>query len=166
MTIVSFRTRLNFGFGLTYLNLPHGRIESVLETVEEDEKVEDIPSEGMLPKRDLTDFLGVALEGGTCLTARGLEAVLGRFALTVVDEVLLPRRALIPVEVETGELGVVAVGEDGPDRLEEGLHGLDCDLGYKVGRVSSRLSRPLLKSRFCHSSMRTMAWWSDCLPGL
>ncbi len=68
--------------------------------------------------------------------------------------------------VEAGEFGGVAVGEDSPGLLEEGLHGLDCDLGYKVGRVSSRLSRPSLKSRFCHSSMRAMGWWNDCSRGL
>ncbi len=60
--------------------------------------------------------------------------------------------------VEAGELGGVTVGEDGPDLLEEGLHGLDCERGYRVGRVSSRLSRPSLKSRFCHSSMHAMGW--------
>ncbi len=127
MTIVSFLTRLNFWFGLTYLNLPQGRIESVLETVEEDEKVEDMPSKGMLSKRDLTDFLGVALEGGACLAARDLETVFGRPVLSVADEDLLPRRALIPVGVGTGGLDSVAVGEVSPGLLEEGLQRLDCE---------------------------------------
>ncbi len=91
MTIVSFWMRLSFWFGLTYLNLPHGRIESVLGTVDEGEKVEDIALDGKLPKRDLTDFLGVVPEGGACLAARDLETVLGRPVLSVADEDLLPR---------------------------------------------------------------------------
>ena len=63
----------------------------VLGTVEEDEKVEDMPPEGILPKRDLTDFLGVAIEGGACLAARDLETDLGQPVLSMADEDLLPR---------------------------------------------------------------------------
>ena len=102
MTIVSFWERLNFWFGLTYLNLPQGRIGSALEGVEEDAKVDEVSPGGRVPKRDLTGFFRVV--------------PLGR-AVAVAGQ--LPRRALIPVVALTGELVGVLVGEDVLDLLGE-----------------------------------------------
>ena len=46
-----------------YLNLPQGRIELVLGAFEEDVEVGVAPTERVLPKRSLADFLGVVLRG-------------------------------------------------------------------------------------------------------
>ena len=59
MMIVSFWVRLDFWFGLTYLNLPQGRIGSALKGVEEEAKVDKVSLGGRIPNRDLTGFFGI-----------------------------------------------------------------------------------------------------------
>ena len=105
----------------------------------EETGVGEISFVGRVPNRDLTDLLGILV---LCRSAAAKD--------------LLPRRALIPPVLLTGEFAGVLVGEVVLELLGGCLRGHGLRRGYRVGRVSSRFLRPSLKSLSCHSSMRAI----------